>query len=94
MDGNRHSDETTIAAPTDLPDIGLRQSDVPVALLSFNLGVEVGQMAFCRRFCSPTGSYENRSQPGYHASDGGLAYALGTVATMWFVGRLPGIWGI
>ena len=31
-----------------LGEIGLRSPDVPLALLSFNLGVEVGQLAFVR----------------------------------------------
>ena len=75
-----------------LIDIGLPQRDVPFALFAFNVGVEVGQLAFiaavlglihlAKRLPIPTaGEYRLRT---------GTSYAIGTVAAFWFVDRLAG----
>ena len=71
-----------------LAEIGLPQDDVPMALLTFNLGVEIGQLMIVvvglavlwliRRF------YDSLLQPTKTAT----AYAIGIVATYWFVERM------
>jgi len=71
-----------------LREIGLPESDVPVALLTFNLGVEAGQMliiaavlaalALLRRLAPAT------QRPALIAS----AYAIGSIASFWFIERL------
>jgi len=77
-----------------LIDIGLPQGDVPLALLAFNVGVEVGQLAFiaavlgvmqlARQFRIPD-IVECRLRIV-------TAYGVGVVAAFWFVERLAGFW--
>jgi len=76
-----------------LGEIGLRRDDVPLALLSFNLGVEAGQLAFvgvlvlAHRLLGPAiRSRLPKLEPV-------MGYALGALATLWFVDRLPAVWG-
>jgi hydrogenase/urease accessory protein HupE len=77
-----------------LIDIGLPQGDVPIALLAFNIGVEVGQLVFiaavlgvmqlARQFRIPD-ILECRLRTV-------TAYGVGVVAAFWFVERLAGFW--
>ena len=77
-----------------LIDIGLPQSDVPIALFAFNIGVEVGQLAFiaavlgvmqlAKQFRIPD-IVECRLRTA-------TAYGVGVVAAFWFVERLAGFW--
>ena len=75
-----------------LAEVGLPQKAIPVALLFFNLGVEVGQLIFVvgvfavallaqqasRRFTQPRPTWSWRVPP----------YAIGAVAAFWFLQRL------
>jgi hydrogenase/urease accessory protein HupE len=71
-----------------LKETGLPQTDVPVALLTFNLGVEAGQLFFvacvwiaflaARRFATVP------SSPARLAA----AYLIGSVSMLWFVARI------
>jgi hypothetical protein len=73
-----------------LIDIGLPQSDIPLALFSFNIGVEVGQLMFvgavlgvlalARRLDLP--------QPVQRHALPAASYAIGTLAAFWFIQRL------
>lgn len=70
-----------------LAEIGLPEGEIPVALLTFNLGVEAGQLiivaagltvlAFIRRYIS------QRLRTAQVAS----AYAIGSVAAFWMIER-------
>lgn len=70
-----------------LNEIGLPESDVPTALLTFNLGVEAGQLVIValslavlellRRFAAALVS------PALRLS----AYAIGTISAFWFIER-------
>ena len=70
-----------------LKEIGLPESDVPVALLTFNLGVEAGQLlivgvavgllALLRRFAA------NWMRPSIVTA----SYAIGITASYWFIAR-------
>jgi hydrogenase/urease accessory protein HupE len=73
-----------------LAEIGLPRGDVPLALLAFNLGVEAGQILFVvamlvlyratsALFDIPVGSSRRY-----------VAYAIGTLATLWLFERLSG----
>lgn len=75
-----------------LGDIGRRHGDIPVALLFFNVGVELGQLAFiagvvllnrCLRQLLPVDGARYRRS---------LGYGLGTLAAVWFLERLPAVW--
>jgi hypothetical protein len=70
-----------------LSELGLPESDVPTALLTFNLGVEAGQLmiaagtaaaiALIQRFAAPM------LGPAFKVS----AYAIGITAAFWFIER-------
>ncbi len=75
-----------------LTDIGLPPGDVPLALFAFNIGVELGQLAFItivlgalasvRRLRLPP-TLRRRVLPA-------AAYAIGITASFWFFERLSG----
>lgn len=71
-----------------LRDIGLPQVDVPLALLTFNLGVETGQLLFVGLVLTVMAAMRvvvpfevSRLRPW-------LAYFIGTVSAFWFLQRL------
>ena len=74
---------------TALTTLGIPQSTLPIALLFFNVGVEIGQLAFV--FVVLALSWAHRradaTLPRWSASI--PAYAIGTIATFWFLSRLP-----
>ena len=75
-----------------LSEIGLPQGDIPLALFTFNVGVEIGQLTFiaavltalavARRFPIPA-RVSLQAQPV-------ATYAIGTLAAFWFVERVAG----
>jgi len=77
-----------------LSEIGLPQGDVPLALLSFNVGVELGQLAFVAvvlvlravvlRLPLPRRAAQYAQPAAY--------YAIGTLSAFWFFDRLSGFW--
>ncbi len=73
-----------------LREIGLPQKDVPLALLTFNLGVEVGQLVFVG--VTLLGVACIRLRPDFNVSRARLllAYFVGTVSAVWFVQRVAG----
>lgn len=78
-----------------LLDVGLPAGDVPLALLTFNLGVEAGQLLFItavlllaaplRWFVPKT--FAAAGAPG-SLGQLGAGYAIGGVAAFWFVSRI------
>ena len=75
-----------------LIDIGLPRGDVPLALFAFNVGVELGQLAFifavlgAMRLAKLVGTpalVERHALPV-------ATYAIGTLAAFWFIERLTG----
>lgn len=76
-----------------LGEIGLQGVDVSSALLSFNIGVEFGQLFFVfvlialGSITRRVTSLDGRRLVPY------VGYALGALSTLWFVDRLPGVWG-
>jgi hydrogenase/urease accessory protein HupE len=73
-----------------LIDIGLPQSDIPLALFAFNVGVEVGQLAFIAAVLGVVRLAKQRPIPAVAEYRLRIAtsYAIGTVAAFWFVERL------
>ena len=75
-----------------LADIGLPRGDVPLALFTFNVGVELGQLAFIA-VALGTQALMNR-----HEVSGALeryarpaaSYAVGILASFWFFERVAG----
>jgi hydrogenase/urease accessory protein HupE len=77
-----------------LTEIGLPRGDVPLALFSFNVGVELGQLAFIGVvFGALTAAKRIRlaSVIGHRALPA-ATYAIGIVAAFWFFERLAGFW--
>jgi hydrogenase/urease accessory protein HupE len=75
-----------------LTEIGLPQGDIPLALFTFNVGVEVGQLIFiglvlgalaCAKRIDLPLALERHALPV-------AAYAIGSLAAFWFIERLAG----
>lgn len=89
-----------------LGEIGLPASDVPIALLCFNVGVELGQLLFIGILLLPVLVWRRlrpRSQKEespaslepnrtWRAAETLGAYAIGTVAAWWTIERIAGFW--
>ncbi|MBB5539574.1 HupE/UreJ family protein [Rhizobium giardinii] len=74
-----------------LKEIGLPQSDVPLSLLTFNLGVEAGQLTFVAAALVVLRAAGTRGkiQPALARQLG--AYIIGTAAMLWLVPRIAGL---
>jgi hydrogenase/urease accessory protein HupE len=70
-----------------LQEIGLPESDVPTALLTFNLGVEAGQLAIVAATIGVIAILQSKFA-AWHAPVVKLAtYAIGITAGFWFIER-------
>jgi hydrogenase/urease accessory protein HupE len=70
-----------------LTALGLPKGDIPLALLFFNIGVEVGQLLFIAAILAVTASL-NRVFALPRQAPAVAAYAIGIVATCWWLDRL------
>jgi hydrogenase/urease accessory protein HupE len=70
-----------------LVELGLPQGDIPLALLAFNLGVELGQLAFVAVILAAAYAVRQLIAIPRQAIVGS-AYAIGIVAAFWSVQRL------
>lgn len=74
-----------------LREIGLPEGDIPLALLSFNIGVELGQLIFVAIVLS-LGLVARRIAPVLVEHGPGLtrisSYAIGTIASFWVIERI------
>ena len=85
-----------------LREIGLPQKDVPLALLCFNVGVEVGQLVFIAsvvavfsvltRLVRSQGSRDHGPWHSEALIRTPVAYAIGSIAAYWTVQRVIGFW--
>jgi hypothetical protein len=69
-------------------DIGLPQSDVPLALLTFNLGAEAGQLLFVAAMLVSFKILSTIVTPPPAPARLVGAYLIGTAAMFWLVDRL------
>jgi hypothetical protein len=85
-----------LASPERWPKVGLPQHAIPVALLFFNLGVEMGQLAFVAAVLTAGGllriAIGLRLEPALmqravNRLDVIAAYAIGTLAAFWLIER-------
>jgi hydrogenase/urease accessory protein HupE len=75
-----------------LIDIGLPPGDIPLALFSFNVGVEAGQLIFIGAVFAALAAARRIDFPSVverHALSV-ATYAIGTMAAFWFIERLAG----
>jgi hydrogenase/urease accessory protein HupE len=77
-----------------LSDLGLPQGDIPLALFAFNVGVELGQLAFIAVVLSLVAALRQLGMPplAVRAARPAAAYAIGILAASWFFERLAGFW--
>lgn len=82
-----------------LREIGLPPTEVPLALLSFNLGVEIGQLLFVGAVLvlgAALGAVAPRALAALRAPRSAFAligaYLIGGVSAFWFVQRVSGFW--
>ena len=75
-----------------LASVGLPRAEIPLALLTFNLGVELGQILFVLAALAAVWLLGRirRESPSWAAQV--PAYGIGTVAAFWLVERLYGFW--
>ncbi|MCB1490046.1 MAG: HupE/UreJ family protein [Bauldia sp.] len=71
-----------------LRDIGLPQKDVPLALFTFNLGVEAGQLLFVVAVLTLLAALRAVLALQLPRARTIAAYAIGVVSAFWFVARL------
>ncbi|MFC4296089.1 HupE/UreJ family protein [Novosphingobium tardum] len=73
-----------------LRELGLPQGEVPMALLSFNLGVEAGQLAIVAVTLAILALVRRLREPAPRLATTGGAYAIGIVASAWLFARTLG----
>lgn len=71
-----------------LKEIGLPESDVPMALLTFNLGVEAGQLMIVSVSVAILAMIERLSPRLRGPATRLTTYAIGTAASYWFIARM------
>ena len=76
-----------------LREIGLPAGEIPLALFSFNLGIELGQLAFCGLVLAAHAAATRLrlASPGRRGMMP-AAYAIGSLAGLWFIERLAAGW--
>lgn len=87
---------------TVLREVGLPQTELPIALLFFNVGVEIGQVLFVLALLVGIGLLR-ATFGGRVWRDGGrldmprlampASYGIGVVASYWMIERIVGFWG-
>jgi hydrogenase/urease accessory protein HupE len=86
-----------------LREVGLPEQDIPLALLFFNVGVEVGQLLFIAAAVLVLSTLTRLLRRPGHTEHGPwhsealirvpVAYAIGSIAAFWTVQRVTGFWG-
>jgi hydrogenase/urease accessory protein HupE len=71
-----------------LAEVGLPQSEIPLALFAFNVGVELGQLAFVTAVLSVMRIAQTVKLRLPAWGPGVAAYAIGSVAAFWVFARL------
>ena len=71
-----------------LEEVGLPANAVPVALLMFNVGVEIGQLLFVLACAVPMVVVARYASAALPLLRGGLAYGIGTIAAFWTIERI------
>ena len=73
-----------------LREIGLPEGDVPTALLTFNLGVEAGQLLIVALTLTVLFALRRLTPPALRPVKLAASYAIGITASFWFIQRLLG----
>ncbi|MBC7799093.1 MAG: HupE/UreJ family protein [Gemmatimonadaceae bacterium] len=79
---------------TALTDIGLPRTELPWALLGFNLGVEVGQLLFIALMALLARAVRNLAIRTPHWTGAVPAYTVGSLGAFWTLGRTAVLLGV
>jgi hypothetical protein len=71
-----------------LTGLGLPAAEIPIALLFFNVGVEIGQLMFVIFFLAMGWAFHTLQVKWPQWSQLLPVYSIGTIAMVWFIGRL------
>lgn len=77
-----------------LSEVGLPQGDIPLALLSFNVGVEVGQLMFIAAVLGTIAIVRRLAVPAaiMRYAHGAVTLLIGSLAAFWFIERVASFW--
>jgi len=76
-----------------LSEIGLPVGEIPIALFTFNMGIEIGQLLFILIILAVQGMLNYVALPLPARSVLIPVYLIGTLSAFWFVERVSGIFG-
>jgi hypothetical protein len=71
-----------------LAEVGLPARAIPVALLFFNVGVEIGQLLFVATVLAIVAALRQAPRYWPEWAEGIPAYAIGSVAMLWVIVRV------
>jgi hypothetical protein len=71
-----------------LRELGLPERSIPLALLAFNLGVELGQLVFVAAVLALAAAIARLRIPAVRRWREAAAYGIGTIAAYWLIERL------
>jgi hypothetical protein len=82
-----------------LAEIGLPQTEIPAALLAFNVGVEIGQVVFVlsvififQLITQGLKPLKADSANWVQKIEKPMAYAVGSITMLWTLERVSGFW--
>ncbi len=75
-----------------LAEVGLPDTAIPLALLFFNIGVELGQLAFVAGVLAMGLAMRGVRFVPVPAAEMAATYAIGAVAAFWTIERVVGFW--
>lgn len=73
-----------------LAEVGLPSAEIPLALLTFNLGVEAGQLAFVAVVAACLWTWRRLIVAPSRWEAGAFAYPIGSLAAFWLIERVTG----
>lgn len=73
-----------------LREIGLPETDLPLTLLTFNLGVEAGQLLIIVVTLGVISTVRLLAPAALRPTTMAATYAIGTIASFWFIERIVG----
>ena len=82
-----------------LSEIGLPPAEIPIALLFFNVGVELGQLLFVFAVIAVLGLLRfaagmTRDSAVFVAGERAVVYVIGVLASFWLIERSMGVFGL
>jgi hydrogenase/urease accessory protein HupE len=78
-----------------LAEVGLPQNAIPLALLFFNIGVEIGQLLFIAGVLALSALARRLTAGRFHTATASImpAYVIGGIASYWVIDRVIAFWG-